>query len=400
MESYFIDWANLIIRLLHLVTGIAWIGASFYFIWLDNSLQNPPQWKQDKGIKGDLWAIHGGGIYEVSKYRLQPEQIPTTLHWFKWEAYATWLSGMALLVLIYYLGAEAYLIDPSVAQLSQIQAIAIGLAFIGGSWVAYALLCASPLAKNGYFVAVILALGGTSVAFALSHLFSGRGAYIHFGAIIGTLMVGNVFWVIIPSQKALVDAIERGVTPEPHMAQKAKLHSTHNTYLTVPLLFIMISGHFPMTYAHSENWLILIAIVLITALARHFFILRHHSRNVPQILVLVVFLTLCLAALLAPRSATTALATNTSVSPLAGQAVHVLQQRCSSCHSANPTDDVFTVAPGGVILDTEEEMRRWAQRIKARSVDTVDMPFMNKTQMTQQERDIISQWIADGMPTE
>jgi uncharacterized membrane protein len=210
MEAYVIEWISLIFRWLHLITGVAWIGASFYFVWLDNSLENPPQWKKDKGIKGDLWAIHGGGIYEVAKYQNEPEQMPQTLHWFKWEAYTTWLTGMVLLAVIYYLGAESYLIDKRVADLTQLQAIAIGLGFLAGGWVLYELLCKSPLAKNSYVIGAILIVAAIATSYALAHLFSGRGAYIHMGAIIGTIMVGNVFRVIIPGQKALVAAIEKG----------------------------------------------------------------------------------------------------------------------------------------------------------------------------------------------
>ena len=233
IESYIVDWIQLIFRWLHLITGIAWIGASFYFVWLDNSLENPPQWKKDKGIKGDLWAIHGGGIYEVAKYSRAPEQMPAHLHWFKWEAYTTWLTGMVLLIVIYYFGADAYLIDKRVADLSQWQAIGIGVAYLAGGWIFYELLCRSPLGKNAYVIGTILILAAVATAYSLAHLFSGRGAYIHMGAIIGTIMVGNVFRVIMPSQRALVAAIEKGEAPDPAWGQRAKLHSTHNCYHSV-----------------------------------------------------------------------------------------------------------------------------------------------------------------------
>ncbi|MEQ8802232.1 MAG: urate hydroxylase PuuD, partial [Haliea sp.] len=192
MDAYIVEWLSLIFRWLHLITGVAWIGASFYFMWLDNSLEEPPQWKKDKGIKGDLWAIHGGGVYEVAKYHNEPEQMPDTLHWFKWEAYSTWLTGMVLLTLIYYLGAESYLIDRRVADLTQWQAIAIGLGFLVGGWVVYEGLCRSPLAKKGFAVSAVLILLAVAASYGLTHLFSGRGAYIHMGAMIGTIMVGNV----------------------------------------------------------------------------------------------------------------------------------------------------------------------------------------------------------------
>ena len=393
MESYIIDWFSLIFRWLHMITGIAWIGASFYFVWLDNSLQDPPQWKKDKGIKGDLWAIHGGGIYEIAKYQLEPEQMPATLHWFKWEAYTTWLTGMVLLSIIYYLGADSYLIDKRVADLSQWQAVAIGLGFLIAGWITYELLCSSPLGKNGYVIGAILIVAAVVSSYALTHLFSGRGAYIHMGAMIGTIMAGNVFRVIIPSQKALVAAVERGETPDPKWGMKAKLHSTHNTYLTLPLLFIMISNHYPFTYAHQFNWLVLLVIIAITAVARQYFILEHKQVNKPVILVGAAFATLILAVVLAPRSLVPAVGTPAVTS---AQAITIVQQRCASCHSAAPTDEVFTVAPGGVVLDSLAEIQQWAPRIKARTIDTADMPFMNKTEMSDQERAQLARWIAHG----
>ena len=391
MESYIVDWFSLIFRWLHMITGIAWIGASFYFVWLDNSLQQPPEWKLKKGIKGDLWAIHGGGIYEIAKYQLQPESMPTTLHWFKWEAYTTWLTGMVLLSIIYYLGADSYLIDKRVADISQWQAISIGLGFLLGGWIAYELLCSSPLGKNGYVIGAILIGAAVIASYALTHLFSGRGAYIHMGAMTGTIMAGNVFRIIIPGQKALVAAIEKGEAPDAKWAIKAKLHSTHNTYLTLPLLFIMISNHYPFTYAHQFNWLVLLVIIAITAVARQYFILEHKQVNKPVILVGAAFATLILAVLIAPRAP----------APLQGsipltnaQALAIVQQRCVSCHSATPSDEVFTVAPGGVMLDSVSEIRQWAPRIKARTLDASDMPFMNKTAMTDLERAQLGEWLA------
>jgi uncharacterized membrane protein len=394
MESYIIDWFSLIFRWLHLITGVAWIGASFYFVWLDNSLQNPPQWKKDKGIKGDLWSIHGGGIYEVAKYQLAPEEMPATLHWFKWEAYTTWLTGMVLLTVIYYLGADSYLIDKRVANLSQLQAISIGVGFLVFGWILYELLCRSPLAKNGYVIGGILIVAAVAASYALTSLFSGRGAYIHMGAMIGTIMAGNVFRVIMPSQRALVAAIEKGEAPDPSWGAKAKLHSTHNTYLTLPLLFIMISSHYPFTYTNQHNWLVLLAIIAITAVARQYFILEHKQINRPVLLVAAAFATLILAVVIAPKPVATS---GAALVVTDAQAMQIIQQRCASCHASAPTDDVFTVAPAGVMFDSLAEIRQWAPRIKARTIDTNDMPFMNKTAMTDQERASLGQWLAgDG----
>ena len=398
MEAYILEWLQLILRWLHLITGVAWIGASFYFVWLDNHLEDPPHWKKDKGIKGDLWAIHGGGIYEVAKYDLAPEKKPETLHWFKWEAYSTWLTGMVLMILVFYVGADAYLIDRRIAELSQSQAIGTGLGFILGGWVLYELLCATPLARNGYVLGLVLIGLAVMTAYSLTHLFSGRGAYIHMGAIIGTIMAGNVFRVIMPSQRALIAAIEAGGTPDPSWGLKAKVRSTHNNYFTLPLLFIMISNHYPMTYAHEHNWLILLAIIAITAFARHYFNLRHRGINKPIILVVTLLATAALAWAVMPKPApiSDSADTRSQVNALAAQ--KILTQHCTNCHSSRPTDEVFTTAPMGVMLDTIDQMQQWAPLIKAHTVDSMDMPLLNKTGMTPAERATLGEWIDAGAP--
>ena len=399
MGAYYLDWLNLFFRWFHVISGIAWIGASFYFIWLDNHLQTPPDWKTKKGVKGDLWAIHGGGIYEVAKYQLSPEKMPDMLHWFKWEAYTTWLTGMVLLTIIYYLGADSYLIDPRIAELSQIEAVSIGLTFIFGSYILYEVLCTSPIGRSGLWTAIILGISGIIIAYYLTKLFSGRGAYIHFGAIIGTIMAGNVFRVIMPSQRALVKAIKDGSAPDPKWGKKAKLHSTHNTYLTLPLIFIMISSHYPMTYAHSFNWAILICLVAITALVRYFFILKHKKITEPLILVGTATATVILAVGMSPKPSTPSAEIIMEPPELIAAAHSIVQNRCVNCHAASPADTVFKTPPSGVLLETLEQMRQWAPRIQARTVDTHDMPFMNKTGMLDEERTLLGQWIADGAQT-
>ncbi|TWX53693.1 urate hydroxylase PuuD [Colwellia hornerae] len=394
MDPYIAEWLNLILRFLHLVTGVAWIGASFYFVWLDNHLETPPQWKADKGIKGDLWAIHGGGFYEVAKYQLAPEKMPTTLHWFKWEAYSTWLTGFALLIVMYYVGAESYLIDPRVADISQMQAIIIGLSVIFGSWLAYELMCVTKLANNSVFFALILLIMGAGLAYGLTQVFSARGAFIHVGAVIGTIMAGNVFRGIMPAQRALVAAVESGQAPDPKYAQRAKLRSTFNTYTTLPVLFIMISNHYPITYNHPYNWAVLVAIIVITGAARQYFILRHFGKQKPMILIAAVLATVALAIVIAPKSP------NSDASNLApvdaSMAMAIVQQRCTTCHSATPSDDVFTLAPAGVVLDTQAQLKQWAPRIQARVVDSQDMPLLNKTNITDLERAQLAQWIKAG----
>jgi len=245
------DWVALFIRWFHVIAGIAWIGASFYFIWLDNNLRQPPQWKKDKGIKGDLWAVHGGGFYEVAKYEYGPEQVPKTLHWFKWEAYATWLSGMLLLIWMYYLGAEAYLIDPGIKAMDATTAISLGLGFIFGGLFIYEIACRSPLAKSAGLFAVFLVLFLSLSAWLATQWFSGRGAFIHVGALIGTIMAGNVFFTIIPSQRKLVQAVTDKEPIDPQWGAGAKLRSVHNNYLTLPIIFLMISNQLVGTSGYS-----------------------------------------------------------------------------------------------------------------------------------------------------
>ena len=397
MDPYIADWLNLIIRWLHLIFGIAWIGSSFYFVWLDNSLEEPPEWKKQKGIKGDIWSIHGGGIYEIAKYQLAPEKMPEILHWFKWEAYSTWISGFLLLSLMYYVGAEAYLIDPNVADLTQWQAIGIGLGALLAGWFVYDILCNTALQKNGYLLAIVLVALAAGLIYFLTHTFSARGAYIHVGAVIGTIMVGNVFRVIIPGQRLLVGAIEKGEAPNPVWASKAKLRSTHNNYLTLPVLFIMISTHYPMTYNHPNSWAVLAAIILITAFARHYFNLQHRGIKQPAIIVIAAVAIVILAWAIRPTPVTVADAGKKIASQ---QVATIIKTRCASCHAATTTDDIFTFAQGGVMLDTMDQVKQWAPRIQARAVDAKDMPFLNKTLMTDEERAILAAWIAQGSPIE
>ncbi len=392
MDPYVVDWLNLLIRFLHLIAGVAWIGSSFYFVWLDNNLQDPPQWKKDKGIKGDLWAVHGGGFYEVAKYQLAPEKLPTTLHWFKWEAYTTALTGFFLLSLMFYVGADSYLIDTSKADISQTTAILIGLGTIIGGWFIYDTACKTPLVNNGLAFGAVMLIILTVIAYGLSQVFSDRGMFIHIGALVGIAMALNVFRTIIPGQRALVAAVEEGRAPEAHYGLNAKLRSTHNNYATLPVLFIMISNHYPMIYSHSHNWLVLAALGLIGAWARHFFNLRHHGIVRPWILISAFAAFAALAWVIRPQPVDLSVTGKTIITD--AQAQTIIQARCATCHSATPTDDQFTTAPGGVMFNNTDDIQRWSDRIMARSVQTHDMPFMNKTMMTDEERLQIGQWIA------
>ena len=303
MEAYIVDWLNLLVRWLHVITGVAWIGASFYFIWLDGHL-DPPQDPADeeKGVGGEVWSVHGGGFYHAQKYKVSPAEIPERLHWFKWEAYTTWLSGIFLTALVYWYGAEVFLIDRSVADLSAPMAVGIAIAFIAGGWLVYDLLCKSPLARDTRVFAAILFALTSALAWGLCEVFGGRGAYIHFGAVLGTIMVANVFFVIIPGQKKMVAAAAIGEAPDPGPGLRAKQRSVHNTYFTLPVLFVMTSNHYAMAYSHAYNWLILIGISLAGALIRIYFVARHNGSAsfIPAGIAIVILAAIALA--IAPRA--------------------------------------------------------------------------------------------------
>lgn len=391
MDPYLIDWLHLLLRFLHVVTAVAWIGASFYFVWLDNSLETPPQWKKDKGIKGDLWAIHGGGFYEVAKYQNAPEKMPKNLHWFKWEAYSTWITGMLLLSVIFYLGANSYLIDPSKADLTAWQGIAIGVGSLFVGWLIYEAACRTPLVEKGFVFGLVMLILLTAMAWLLSQFLGDRAAYIHVGALIGTCMAGNVFTTIMPSQRALVAAAEKGEEPDPIYGYRAKLRSVHNNYATIPVLFIMLSNHFPMTYGHEYGWAIIGALAFIGAWARHFFNLRHHGIVKPWILV-SAFLAFVLLAWVA-KPAKVEVEGLAKISDV--EALQMVAAHCSGCHSATPTDEIFKAAPAGVIFDSLDQIKRMKDRVMARAVTTHDMPFLNKTQMTPHERAQLGQWLGE-----
>jgi len=388
MEAYLVDWLNLLARWVHFITGVAWIGASFYFIWLDNHLETPGSAEDvDKGVGGEVWSVHGGGFYHAQKYKVAPQVIPETLHWFKWEAYSTWLSGMFLLVLVYWYGAQVYLIDSSVAELTPLAAVGLAAASIAGGWIVYDLLCKTKLGENERFFAAVLFGLVAVLAWGLCQLFSGRGAYIHFGAVLGTIMVANVFFVIIPGQRRMVEAAIRGEVPDPRDGLRAKQRSVHNTYFTLPVLFVMTSNHYAMTYSHEYNWAILIAISLAGALIRIYFVARHSGKASPIPLIIAGVLLAGVAALIVPRA-----------SAASGEAVAfddvraVVAHRCMTCHSAVPTHPAFPAAPGGVILDTDAQIVAEAQRIHQQTVITRVMPIGNLTNISEEERDIIDRW--------
>jgi len=395
------DWISLFTRWFHVIAGVAWIGASFYFIWLDNNLRTPPDWKKQKGIKGDLWAVHGGGFYEVAKYAYGPEQMPEKLHWFKWEAYTTWISGFLLLGLIYYHGATIYLIDASVMELTPGEAIARGLGLIFGGLFIYESACRSPLGRSPVFFGVFLLALITVASYLACHWFSGRGAFIHVGALIGTIMAGNVFFKIMPAQRLMVAAVANKHDIDPAWGQAAKLRSVHNNYFTLPLLFIMISNHYPMTYQHELNWLILVAIGVVSAWIRHYFNLKHIGISRPSVLITGAIGMLLIALWVSmPRSEPINEQSDTTVSATPAQQLSdeqqavftTIQTHCANCHSAKPTDDIFVIAPLGLMFDTWQQVTARAPLIYQRTSVSKDMPMMNKTGMTEAERELIATW--------
>jgi len=388
MDAYIIEWLNILGRWVHFITGIAWIGSSFYFVWLDNHLQPPAVEEDDKkGVGGELWSVHGGGFYHAQKYRVAPQVLPETLHWFKWEAYSTWISGMFLLALVYWYGAEVYLIDPSVADLSPVMAVTTAVLLLIGGWVVYDGLCRSPLGRNETALSIVLFALVAILAWGLCQLYSGRGAYIHFGAILGTIMVANVFMIIIPGQRKMVEAAGRGEAPDPGPGIQAKQRSVHNTYFTMPVLFVMTSNHFAFTYAHEYNWLILIAISLAGALIRVYFVARHKGKASPAPLVIAVLLLLATAIAIAPRS------NGSTAGPASIAEVRsVIQERCSTCHSASPTHVAFPAAPAGVMLDNDQQIIAEANRIYQQTVVLRVMPIGNLTKISEDERSLIGAW--------
>ena len=407
MDAHLTEWLNLGIRWIHMIVGIAWIGASFYFVWLENNLNrsNPRE-----GLSGDLWAIHGGGIYHLEKYKLAPPTMPENLHWFKWEAYTTWLSGVALLMVVYYLNPSLYLVLPG-SDLSPAAAVAIGFGSLIVGWFVYDLLCDSPLGKTPALLGLVLFVLVIAACWGYSQIFSGRAAYIHTGALIGTIMVGNVFRIIMPAQRALVKAIEESRTPDPILPAKGLLRSRHNNYFTLPVLFIMISNHFPSTYGSQYNWLILAALGALSVLVRHYFNTRHDSNRFAWALPAAAVGMICLAFVLSPNRQPVPqnLAPTTPEQASVGEqqegtATHsafnkvssVIEERCTVCHSAKPTSPLFSAAPAGVMFDTPEQIQQMAAKIHAQTVASQIMPLGNITQMTQEERDLLASWIEQG----
>jgi uncharacterized membrane protein len=393
MTAHLGDWLNLLLRWAHLIAGIAWIGSSFYFIWLDSKLTAPAPLRER--VEGEVWMVHSGGFYLVERRRLGPGRMPPVLHWFKWEAAITWITGIALLAIVYYLSGGVFLVDPAVSSIGVGQAIALAVALLVVSWFGYDALWNSRVAeREGAATGLSLALLA-GVVFGLCRALSGRAAFIHVGAMLGTLMVANVWLRILPAQQRMIDATAAGREADYTEGERAKRRSVHNTYMTYPVLFIMLSNHFPATYGHRLNWLILALLIVAGAAVRHAMVAGASPRSGRWALVSALASLAVVVGLTVPRRP--AAATGAGAVFFA-EAREIINRRCLSCHSAYPTDGAFTTAPLGVTFDTPEQIANRAERIRARAVETRTMPLANQTGMTDRERDALARWIALGAP--
>lgn len=396
MEPILWEWLSMAVRWLHVIAGIAWIGSSFYFVHLDLSLKQRPGLPEGAG--GEAWQVHGGGFYNMVKYLVAPAQMPDELTWFKWEAYATWLSGMGLLIIVYYFGAQLYLIDLSVLALPGWAAVLISVVGLVLGWVVYDQLCKSKLGDNDALLFAALFVFLVVVAFGYTFLFSGRGAFMQMGALVGTIMAANVAMTIIPNQRVVVADLIAGRKPDPKLGAVAKQRSLHNNYLTLPVIFVMIANHYPLAFATRWNWLIFGIVLVIGAVVRHFYNIRHQGKPSPWWtwgvavvgIVVIIFLSAAGPAVTEESSAAPA-------EPVTfAQAEEVVLGRCSMCHTAEPMWEGIAVPPKGVMLDTPERIVQHAGQIAIQAVHTHAMPPGNITEITPEERQVLAAWIADG----
>jgi uncharacterized membrane protein len=391
IDPWISDWLHLLVRWMHLVFGAAWIGASFYFNWLNNHVR--PVDDPTGRLAGSLWSVHGGAFYQVSKYKGAPEKLPDVLHWFKYEAYFTWITGVILLVLVYWLQAESMML-PAGSTLHPHAAMGIGVASLAVGWVVYDLLCRSPLVRRPAWLGGLLFALMTLAAWGLSQVLSSRAAYMHVGAMMGTMMALNVFFVIIPGQRAMVDAMTRGEQPDVSRGQAGALRSRHNNYFTLPVLFIMISIHFPFTYGHVMSWAVLAAISLIGAGVRHWFNLRGMGHVNTWLLPAAAVAMVALAFVShGPRESV-----DVADAPPFEEIQQIVTERCVTCHATKPTFAAYPEPPLGLVLETPESIRFNAAKIHTQVVATHIMPLGNLTQMTLEERETLGRWIAAGAP--
>ncbi len=392
-SAYLAEWANLLLRWLHLIAGMAWIGASFYFMGLDQSLE--PAKDGNPRIRGEQWSIHGGGFYHKQKYIEGPAELPAHLHWSKWEAYWTWISGFSLFVLMYWGQANTYLIDPDVADLAPWEAIAISAGMLVLGWVIYDLICRTPLGDDGMAMAIIGIVGLAVTAYVATRIFSGRGAYLQVGAMIGTIMAANVMMVIMPGQRKMVAAVAAGTAIDPKWGGMGKQRSVHNNYTTLPVIFLMISPHYPMFWQHPKAWLLLVAMALAGALVRQFFNLRHQGMQVYDFWLGGTVAVVLVAVFIAPPAP----AAPTGDAPAFAEVQAIVQQRCVECHQPRPTNASFSAPPKGVVLHTPSRIQRqataWANQVRSEA-----MPPNNATGITPEERGRMLAWVAAGARAE
>ncbi|RDI73263.1 hypothetical protein Gocc_3058 [Gaiella occulta] len=397
LDPYLTDWLNLLLRWLHVIAAMAWIGASFYFVLLDQSLEAPKTIDDIRdGVGGELWEVHGGGFYHVKKYRVAPPLLPEHLAWFKWEAYTTWLSGFGLMVVLYYFNASAYLIDPQVADLSSWQAVGISVGLLAAAWVVYDVLCRG-LVGSDVVVWLLIVAFTAAAAWGSTQLFQPRAAFLQVGAMLGTIMAGNVFFNIIPAHWELIRAKRAGRDPDPTPGIVAKQRSVHNNYFTLPVLFTMIAGHVSFTYGARHAWLVLLVIMFLGAWARLFFNLRHQGRTIWTMPAIGAVIVLALALALRPGGGGGEGATAAAAVTFA-QVQPVIQQRCAGCHSLAPTQPGFASPPAGLVLTTPAQIAARAADIR-RLVASKAMPLGNVTGMTSDERALVIGWVEQGAPT-
>jgi len=394
LASYLGDWLHLVVRWLHIAAAIAWVGASFYFIALDHGLRAPADERDAaRGVGGEAWEIHGGGFYRIEKFRVAPSALPGSLRWFRWEAYLTWLSGFGLLVLLYYVDPFQFLIDPAVRDLDPLAAVGASVLILAAGWIAYD-AASRALADRPLVLATLIVALIVIVVWVSSQLFSARAAYIQAGSTMGTWMAANVLFTIIPGQRELVAAKRAGRDPDAVFGLRGKQRSIHNNYLTLPVIFAMISQHFPFTYGHAYGAALLLALMAAGAAVQHFLNVRHEGRTEWPLLWAAVGLVLVVALLGAPATV--------SAAPLTTEEVTAVRQvftaRCVACHAQRPTNVAFTAPPKGLSLESSERIRASARLIYQQVVVTRVMPLGNQTGMTEDERALIARWYRTGAP--
>ena len=397
METILLDWLALVLRWTHIIVGIAWIGSSFYFMWLDSHLEEPTV--PDDEVEGQLWLVHSGGFYRVDKIMVAPKMMPRHLHWFKWEAWWTGVSGVLLLAVVYYLGSAAFLINPDVADITKFEAVGIGVGTLVLGWFLYDGMYMSEWGnKCAKLSAAIGFLGLCAVAYGLAQVLSGRAAYVHVGALMGIIMVLNVWVRIIPGQHNLVNARKNGEEPDPAYGVLAKQRSVHNNYMTLPIVFVMISSHYPMTFGHEHSWAILISLFIIGALVRHWFNLRNSGSDAVWPIPLAIIALIMLAGYVSVPGFTSGEEKALTRKVGFAEVQAIVKTRCTACHSARPTYQGIEKPPKNIKFETESDIRKHAAQIQKTTVATNTMPLGNATKMTKDERLAIGQWIASGMP--